>query len=670
MTFKSVNLILLLALIILAHTCEAEGQTEKEGIDSVELDKFLEGSTRAPEFPDGLTWFNVEKPLSLEKLGGKLVLLDFWTFCCINCMHVLPDLKKLERKYEQELVVIGVHSAKFTNERESEAIRQAIQRYEIEHPAVNDRDFQIWSSYGVSAWPSFVLINPKGKIIGVHAGEGIYEPFDRIIGQAVEYFTQTGDLNPSPLELDLERNDLPNTLLSFPGKVKSDSVSKRLIITDSNNDRILLTDLEGHVLEIIGSGRNGDRDGSFELAEFNHPQGTYLDGDLLYIADTENHAVRRADLNKREVETVLGCGQQARLFSEIDSADATCLNSPWDLLVNDNKLYIAMAGSHQIWVADLEQNSAEPYAGSGREARIDARLKNAALAQPSGIVTDGKLLYFADSETSSIRTAELPPGDSVKTLIGEDLFDYGDIDGHADSARLQHPLGIALYKSEIYIADTYNSKIKVIDPGEMTSHTYAGGNGSGYKDGALENAKFNEPGGLTVIEDKIYIADVNNHAIRVIDMETETVSTLRLTGLHKMTATHAENISTARQIELPEIQFKAGQASLQFKVNLPEGYDLVEQAPQVIRLLSADREILSFGDGKASHKLEVNSQPVNVLALTSEGVTEISVEAIFYFCKIASGLCLVDNLQIKMPVTIDGAGKSEIEIQVDIEAKL
>ncbi|MBD3382772.1 MAG: redoxin domain-containing protein [candidate division Zixibacteria bacterium] len=634
------------------------------------MDKFLEGSTDAPEFPDGLTWFNVEKPLSLKKLEGKLVLLDFWTFCCINCMHVLPDLKKLERKYDQELVVVGVHSAKFTNELESEAIRQAVLRYEIEHPVVNDRDFQIWSSYGVSAWPSFVLINPKGKIIGVHAGEGIYEPFDRIIGRAVDYFEKSGDLKPSPLELDLERNDLPNTLLSFPGKVKSNSSSHRLIITDSNNDRIIVTDLEGRVLEIIGSGKNGNRDGSFEQAEFNHPQGTFLDGDLLYIADTENHAVRRADLNKREVETVLGCGRQARLFSEIDSADATCLNSPWDLLVNEDKLYIAMAGSHQIWVADPDQNSAVPYAGSGREARIDARLQNAALAQPSGIVSDGNLLYFADSETSSIRTAELPPGDSVKTLIGEDLFDYGDIDGHADSARLQHPLGVALHDGKIYIADTYNSKIKVIDPEEMTSLTYAGSDVPGFEDGALHEAKFNEPGGLTVIDGRIYVADMNNHAIRVIDMKTETVSTLRLTGLNKMTTAHAENTSIARQIELPEMEFKAGKTSLKFKINLPEGYELIEQAPQTINLKSADREVLSFDDGKESYEFEINGQPVNVVAVTREGMTELSMEALFYFCKKESGLCLVDNLQIKLPVTIDGAGKSEIEIPVDIEAKL
>ncbi|HEX2869201.1 MAG TPA: thioredoxin-like domain-containing protein [Ignavibacteriales bacterium] len=128
----------------------------------------------APEFPDGLDWLNVDHPIKLSDLRGKVVLLDFWTFCCINCMHIIPDLKKLEAKYPGELAVIGVHSAKFLSEQETGNIRQAILRYDIEHPVVNDKDFKIWTSYGANAWPTVVLIDPRGDVVGHHSGEGVY----------------------------------------------------------------------------------------------------------------------------------------------------------------------------------------------------------------------------------------------------------------------------------------------------------------------------------------------------------------------------------------------------------------------------------------------------------------------------------------------------------------
>ena len=238
---------------------------------------------------------------------------------------------------------------------------------------------------------------------------------------------------------------------------------------------------EGEILEVIGSGRQGQQDGSFEEAEFFHPQGTYLDGDILYIADTENHTIRKANLTTRMVETILGCGRQANTHNEPGYGTNVCLNSPWDVVKVGEKLYIAMAGPHQLWEADVNTLDAKPYAGSAREARIDGPLLQAALAQPSGITTDGKKLYFADSEVSSIRSADLDPRGKVETIIGEDLFEYGDIDGGRDKARLQHPLGVTYYDGKLYVADTYNSKIKIIDPVKKTSTTYAGTGKSGFE---------------------------------------------------------------------------------------------------------------------------------------------------------------------------------------------
>ncbi|MBK7599516.1 MAG: redoxin domain-containing protein [Acidobacteria bacterium] len=490
----------------------------------------FEGEVNAPDFPSGMEWLNTEKPLSLRDLRGKIVLLDFWTYCCINCMHIIPDLKKLEAKYGNQLVVIGVHSAKFTNEKGTDNIRQAILRYEIEHPVVKDRDFEVWQAYTARAWPTLVLINPKGKVVGAHSGEGIYEIFDKVIGDMANYFREQGSLDEKAVSFKLEKFSAPPSLLSFPGKVVADEKGNRLFIADSNHNRLIITDLDGKVMEVIGDGAIGAKDGSFADAEFNHPQGMALDGDALYICDTENHLIRKADLKAKTVETIVGTGEQAREFNIEGIGRKVALNSPWDALVFNGKLYVAMAGPHQIWVVDLKDNEAKPYAGSGRENHVDGTLANSALAQPSGITTDGKSLFFADSEVSSIRAATLPPGDQVSTIVGKGLFDYGDVDGSGDSVRLQHPLGVAFAKGKLYVADTYNHKIKELEITKRESRTFAGSRERGTRDGDLKQAQFNEPGGISATSKSLFIADTNNHLIRRLDFDGGKVSTVELKG--------------------------------------------------------------------------------------------------------------------------------------------
>ncbi|HHT9154032.1 MAG TPA: thioredoxin-like domain-containing protein, partial [Candidatus Hypogeohydataceae bacterium YC40] len=224
---------------------------------------------RAPEFPEGIEWLNTDRPLRLADLKGKFVLLDFWTYCCINCMHIIPDLKKLEKSYPNELAVIGVHSAKFSNERVTENIRQAIMRYEIEHPVVNDKELQIWWSYAVRAWPTQVLIDPEGYVLGIYTGEGNYESIDRQIRETLPYFRSKGLVKEGPLELPLERNRLGPSPLSFPGKILADPEKDRLFISDSNHNRIVITTREGRLIDVAGSGEMGKQDGE-QLAELLH----------------------------------------------------------------------------------------------------------------------------------------------------------------------------------------------------------------------------------------------------------------------------------------------------------------------------------------------------------------------------------------------------------------
>ncbi|MBI4239248.1 MAG: redoxin domain-containing protein [Deltaproteobacteria bacterium] len=485
-------------------------------------------TVHAPEFPPGLEWLNTERPLTLKELRGKIVLLDFWTYCCINCMHVIPELKRLEQAFPDELVVIGVHSAKFVGERDTENIRQAVLRYEIVHPVVNDWQMQIWEQYAVRAWPTLVLIDPEGRIAAATSGEGIYEPLHKAITKLIATFATKGLLDRRPLAMRQERLPDADAPLSFPGKVLADAASDRLFIADSNHHRILAVSLQsGKVLQRIGSGARGRDDGAFTTATFLHPQGLALDGQQLYVADTENHLIRRIDLQAETVMTIAGTGEQARRRMRPGPALDTALNSPWDLVVHQGVLYIAMAGAHQLWRLDLASGQLAAHAGSGREDLHDGPWDTAALAQPSGLATDGQSLYFADSEVSAIRRVDVAPAGRVETLFGAGLFAFGDRDGTIGTARLQHPLGVALHRDNLYIADTYNNKIRQVDLRTRTLESFVGTGSAGHDDG--DPATFDEPAGISVAGDTLYVADTNNHAIRVVDLQTRAVRTFNVT---------------------------------------------------------------------------------------------------------------------------------------------
>lgn len=438
-------------------------------------------------------------------------------------------MRKIEEKYATEVAVIGVHSAKFPNEKEKENLYKAVQRNELQHPVVNDGDFHVWRAYACRAWPTMMFIDPAGKVIGKHEGEISYESLDKLMSDMVAEFDAQGLLNRAALAISVEPEAV--STLCFPGKVLADGPGDRLFIADTNHNRILVTSLEGVVKQIIGSGNSGLDDGSFPVASFNHPQGMALDGNTLYVADAENHALRKVDLTAERVETIAGNGNQGR-NRDLRGPDLEMeLNSPWDLVYHDGALYIAMAGLHQIWSLTLDDGQIGPYAGSGGEAITDGPLSAAMLAQPSGITTDGTKLYFVDSETSSVRTADLSPSGRVGTIVGQDLFVFGDIDGTEDNVRLQHPIGITYHDGVVYIADTYNHKIKQILPNTRSSFTVLGSGEAGCQDGPGKQAQFSEPSGLSFGGGKLFIADTNNHLIRVADLKADQVWTLEISGL-------------------------------------------------------------------------------------------------------------------------------------------
>lgn len=479
----------------------------------------LAGKVPAPPFPPGLDWINTGgRALTLAELRGRVVLLDFWTYGCINCFHIIPDLEKLQRKYGRALVIIGVHSAKFATERKTAHIEAIVERYGIDHPVVNDRDMQIWNAYGAEGWPTLTVIDPAGKLVGQVAGEGHYALLDRVIGALVKEFAARGALDPAPLWFDGLRRKAPDSALLYPGKVLADAAHDRLFIADSNHNRIVIATLAGAVREVIGSGRKGLRDGGYRQAEFAYPQGMALaDADTLYVADTDNNAIRRVDLARHTVTTVAGDGRQGYMDAVHLYAPGARLNTPWDVLWHAGRLYIAMAGQHQIWIYDPTSRALALYAGTGEEGIRDGMLDEASFAQPSGLASDGAHLFVADPEASAVREVDFEPVARVRTLVGTGLFEFGDRDGVGDAARLQHDLGLAWHHGHLYIADTYNGKIKVLDPKTRRVTTLAGG------------GQFEEPGGLSAAGGDLYVADTDHNRIVVVELATGRIAALTLT---------------------------------------------------------------------------------------------------------------------------------------------
>jgi DNA-binding beta-propeller fold protein YncE len=496
---------------------------------------------------DGGEWVNTPKPLSLEELRGRYVLLDFWTYCCINCMHVLPELKKLEHAFPNELVVIGIHSAKFEGEQVTDNIREAALRYEIEHPVVNDANMAIWRRYGARSWPTLVLIDPAGEVVWAASGERDFEQMKAVIDRGLPYYQKKGVLKLAARPEIAGSATMPDTPLRFPGKVLVDDAGKRLFIADSNHNRIVVAGLDGQLQHAVGSGAIGREDGAWDACSFSHPQGMALVGDVLYVADTENHLLRIIDLTKHEVRTVAGTGEKgAARFGGIGANTPpreTPLASPWSLWANGDYLYIAMAGPHQIWRMKLDESAIGAFAGNGREDIVDGpllpsvpyQLGFASFAQPSELTSDGTNLYVADSEGSTIRSVPFDEKGRVETLVGltGTLFDFGDVDGQGRDVRLQHALGVSWADGALYVADTYNNKIKAINLSDRTCRTIAGSGNAANTD-ADEGAKaaFNEPAGIWAAGGKLYVADTNNHAIRVVEAAApHRVTTLELQGL-------------------------------------------------------------------------------------------------------------------------------------------
>ncbi|KAL6423694.1 hypothetical protein ACFW04_010296 [Cataglyphis niger] len=543
--------------ILMRSQLDDLNKKDKEALILNHIKRYENSGVEIQDFAKGLEWYNVSEGLSFaQHLKKKIVLLDFFTYCCINCMHVLGELEEVEKKIsiDDGLVVIGIHSAKFTNERSSKNVLSAVQRYNIAHPVVNDVTLKMWYNMGITCWPSLVMLGPSGQPLAVFVGEDHKDEILLYAKVMIAYFRSINQISNHTLPIKSANHLLPvfKDGLLFPGKLITFFCEQgtKLIISDSGNNRIIIANEHGEVENYIGGCNQGFKDGNFKNARFNSPQGICKLNNTFYVADSNNHAIRKIDLIDETVSTIAGLGLKGHDRHGGKHSINQLLSSPWDVAIYHHEseynkvpiLLIAMAGTHQIWALFLEDTiwwkekrypagTCIAIVGTGQEQNRNNTYPHAAgLAQPSGIAVaqEEKIAFFADSESSTIRQLHLDNG-QVSAVCGGDknpanLHAFGDVDGKKYSAKLQHPLGIAWdwLTKRIFIADTYNHKIKTVDPATGYCKTLFG---AGKPDHAFS---FNEPSGLAIsLNCKVlYVADTNNHAVKIIDLKNEKISTM------------------------------------------------------------------------------------------------------------------------------------------------
>ena len=505
------------------------------------------GRDRAPALPASPeAWINTPAPLSLSELRGQVVVLDFWTSCCVNCLHVLPELEAVERRFEAEPVqVIGVHSAKFPAEKEREMVLRAVARHGVRHPVVLDPEHTLWSAYTVKAWPTLMVLDTEGRIAWRQSGEVDRETMGRVVQRLLDEARDAGTLGEAPARP--RATAAAPAGLSFPGKVSVWPPAAmqeqgaapladggRLYVSDTGNHRIIEVELgtsadgwpTARALRSFGGSGAGFADGGAGEARLRAPQGVDRTGTELYIADTGNHAVRHVDLETGVMRTVAGTGRLGRGEPGTRAPTRTPLRSPWDVAVaglehgasraGEDMVFIAMAGTHQLWALLPAQGRLGPVAGGGREDHVDGPASEAALAQPSGLCLFGRYLFFADSEVSSVRFLDMQSR-RVGTLAGAGLFDFGDVDGEGAEVRMQHPLDVTAADGAVWVADTYNGKIKKVDLERATTSTLAEG--------------LHEPGGITRAGRFLIVADTGAHRVAAVSRATGEVRALEIEGL-------------------------------------------------------------------------------------------------------------------------------------------
>ncbi len=513
----------------------------------------------------------------------------------MNCLHVLDELRELEERHRDTVVVIGVHSPKFVHEADHGAVVDAVERYGVEHPVLDDPELATWKQYAVRAWPTLVVVDPEGYVVAQHAGEGHVHAIERLVEELEAEHGAKGTLR---------RGDGPYvptepepTVLRFPGKALLLPGGTFLVSDTTRHQLVELAEDAETVVRRIGSGARGFADGGPEEASFSEPQGLALSGDgtAVIVADTVNHALRRLDLATGAVTTLAGTGRQWWQGSATSGpAREVDLSSPWDVAVFGGRVWIAMAGVHQLWTYDPATQTVAVAAGTTNEGLVDGPGAEAWFAQPSGLAATADRLWLADSETSALRWVDRDG--HVHTAVGTGLFDFGHRDGAAGQALFQHPLGVtALPDGSVAVADTYNHALRRYDPATGEVSTLA--------------TDLREPSDAVLVGEDIVVVESARHRLTRLRLPEEAV---RVEAVAHRTRRAATEVAPGRL--LLDVIFQA-----------PAGQKLDTRYGPSTRLLvsSTPPELLLKGEGAdsdLSRELELNPA-------VAQGVLHVSAMA-------------------------------------------
>ncbi|TVT19973.1 NHL domain-containing thioredoxin family protein [Amycolatopsis acidiphila] len=591
---------------------------------------------RAPEL-SGDVWLNTGgKQVRLAELRGKIVLLDFWTSGCINCLHVLDELRPLEEEFADVLVTIGVHSPKFLHEGEAAAIEAAVRRYAVHHPVLNDPDMRTWSQYAVKAWPTLVLVDPAGYVVHVAAGEGHAEGLRRVIGELVAEHEAKGTLRRGgSLYVPAEEQQAE---LAFPSKAVA-TAEGRILVADTAHHSVVEFASDGEtVVRRFGSGGRGAADGAFDIATFAEPSGLTLlpaavaeqVGYHLLVADTAGHLLRGINLINGEVSTVAGTGNQWRNGETDGPAREIDLTSPWDVAWWEpaGGVVVAMAGNHTLDLFDPVKGTISRYAGTTVEGLRDGALAEAFFAQTSGLAVQGNRLWLADAETSALRWIE---DGEVHTAVGTDLFSFGHRDGDADDALLQHPLGVAaLPDGTIAVADTYNGAIRRYDPESREVATLANG--------------LAEPSGLLVTEDALLVVESAAHQLRTLSLSAD----------------GTQHAGDAHAVRRPPSVLAPGEVELSVVFTPPPGEKLDDRFGPSTRLevSASPPELLVDGGGTGTEL----TRRITLAEGHREGVLQVVAQAASCDSDAEHPVCRVTRQDWGVPIRFEDGGPGSLQL--------
>jgi thiol-disulfide isomerase/thioredoxin len=548
---------------------------------------------RAPELR-GRGWLNTAgRELGIAELRGRFVLLDFWAFCCVNCLHVLDELRGVEEKYADELVVVGVHSPKFVHEADPDALAAAVERYEVAHPVLDDPELVTWQAYTARAWPTLVLVDPEGYVAAQYAGEGHAHAIDALIAELREEHLARGTLQPG--DSPYVPPPVHAGALRFPAKAVALPGGGFLVADAGHHSLVELEQDAETVVRRIGSGDRGLVDGPADRAGFNEPNGLCLlpedvaaqIGYDVVVADTVNHALRGVRLSDGTVSTLAGDGRQ--LFPGTPGADGS-LSSPWDVAWWQDRVWVAMAGIHQLWSLDPLTGVVEVAAGTTNEGLVDGPLAQAWFAQSSGFAVSGDRLFVADSETSSIRRVE---DGRVHTVVGTGLFDFGFRDGPAEQALLQHPLGVTvLPDGSLAVCDTYNGAVRRIADDQVTTLVTG----------------LAEPSGAVVEGDHLVVVE---------------------SAAHRLTRVPLAGIASAdgfeHRTQRPVTEIRAGEVELVVEFTPPPGQKVDDRfgPPSQLFVSATPAALLKAGEGRGTEL----ARRVRIDGSVGDGVLHVAARA-------------------------------------------